>query len=63
MYNIYSERKRLLELNKKEREKKSLLKNNKLHKIKMQKLALNYEKRLKDFIIEVRFLLIMELIL
>jgi hypothetical protein len=54
MYNIYSERKRLLEIDKKIQEKKNLIKMNKIHKIKTKELALKYEKRLKQFIIEVR---------
>jgi len=62
MYNIYSERKKLLELEKKDQEKKNLLKMNKIHQIKTKNLALNYEKRLKKFIIDVRNNLIIYII-
>ena len=58
MYNIYSERKKLLDLDKKEQEKKHILKMNKRHKIRTQDLALKYEKRLKKFIIEVSKIII-----
>ena len=54
MYNLYSERKKLLDWEKKCQEKKNLLKMNKRHKIITKNLALNYEKRLKQFIIDVR---------
>ena len=54
MYNLYSERKKQLEIDKKIKEKKNLIKMNKRHKIKTKDLALRYEKRLKNFIIEVR---------
>ena len=54
MYNLYSERKKQLEIDKKIQEKKNLIKMNKRHKIKTKDLALRYEKRLKNFIIEVR---------
>ena len=54
MYNLYSERKKLLDLEKKCQEKKNLLKMKKRHKIITTNLALNYEKRLKKFIIDVR---------
>ena len=54
MFNLYSERKRLLDLEKKEQDKKNLIKMNKVHKLKTKYLALKYEKRLKQFIIDVR---------
>ena len=54
MYNIYSEEKKLSDLDKKNKEEKENLLNNEKHKEKTSKLALNYQKRIKKFIIDVR---------
>lgn len=54
MYNIYSEEKKLSELDKKYKlEKESLLYNEK-HRQKNNDLVHNYQKRIKKFIIDVR---------
>ena len=54
MYNIYSEEKKLSELDKKYKlEKESLLYNEK-HIQKNNDLVHNYQKRIKKFIIDVR---------
>ena len=54
MYNIYTEEKKLLELDKKNKEEKDNLINNEKHKKKTSNLAINYQKRIKKFIIDVR---------
>ena len=54
MYNIYSEEKKLLESNKKEKEEKENLRYEEKHREKTNHLALNYQKRIKKFIIDVR---------
>ena len=54
MYNIYSEEKKISDLDKKNKEEKENLLNNEKHKEKTSKLALNYQKRIKKFIIDVR---------
>ena len=54
MYNIYSEEKKISELDKKIKEEKELILDNEKHKIKTNNLALNYQKRIKKFMIDVR---------
>ena len=54
MFNIYSEEKKLSDLDKKYKEEKEKLLNDERHKKKTNNLALNYQKRIKKFIIDVR---------
>ena len=54
MYNIYSDEKKLNEIDKILKEKKKELINIQRHKLKTDKLSLNYQKRIKKFIIDVR---------
>ena len=54
MYNIYTEEKKLSELDKKNKEEKEYLISNEKNKKKTSNLALNYQKRIKKFIIDVR---------
>ena len=54
MYNIYSEEKKLSELHKKLKKEKELLLSDERYKQKTKNLALNYQKRIKKFIIDVR---------
>ena len=54
MYNIYSDEKRLSEIEKMQKKQKDILMSNQKHKIKTNKLSLNYQKRIKKFIIDVR---------
>ena len=54
MYNIYSEEKKLKELRKKYNKDKYFLLLNEKHKKKTNNLALNYQKRIRKFIIDVR---------
>ena len=54
MYNIYSEEKKISELDKKIKEEKELILDNEKNKIKTNNLALNYQKRIKKFMIDVR---------
>jgi hypothetical protein len=54
MYNIYSEEKKLSDLDRKYKEEKETLLNNEKHKQRTSNLALNYQKRIKKFIIDVR---------
>ena len=58
MYNIYSEEKKISDLDKKNKEEKENLLNNEKHKEKTSKLALNYQKRIKKFIIDVNIYII-----
>ena len=53
MYNIYSEKKKLLESNKKQKEEIENLRYEEKHREKTNHLALNYQKRIKKFIIDV----------
>lgn len=53
MYNIYCEEKKQSELEKRLKEQKDLLINSKKHRTKTKNLALNYQKRIKKFIIDV----------
>ena len=54
MYNIYSDEKKLNEIDKMLKDKKNALINYQKHKLKTNKLSLNYQKRIKKFIIDVR---------
>ena len=53
MYNLYSEEKKLLESGKKQREEKENLRYDERHREKTNHSALNYQKRIKKFIIDV----------
>ena len=61
MYNLYIDRKKLLEIKKKEQEKIDLVKQEKIHKNKTKNLALKYEERLRKFIISVIYKYIINL--
>ena len=54
MYNIYSEKKKLLESDKKQKEEIENLRYEEKHREKTNHLALNYQKRLKKVMIDVR---------
>lgn len=54
MYNIYSEEKKLLESGKKLKEEKENLRYDEKHRERTNHLAMNYQKRIKKFIIDVR---------
>ena len=54
MYNIYTEEKKISELDKKIKKEKKIILDNEKHKEKTNNLALNYQKRIKKFIIDVR---------
>jgi hypothetical protein len=54
MYNIYSEEKKILESGKKQKEEKENLRYEEKHRDKTNHLALNYQKRIKKFMIDVR---------
>ena len=54
MYNIYTEEKKISELDKKIKHEKEIILDNEKHKEKTNNLALNYQKRIKKFIIDVR---------
>ncbi len=54
MYNIYSEEKKLLESGKIQKEIKENLRYDEKHREKTNHLALNYQKRIKKFMIDVR---------
>jgi hypothetical protein len=54
MYNIYSDEKKLNEIDKMLKNQKKALINFQKHKLKTNKLSLNYQKRIKKFIIDVR---------
>ena len=54
MYNIYSDEKRISELEKIQKREKDLILDSQRHKLKTNKLSLNYQKRIKKFIIDVR---------
>ena len=53
MYNLYSDEKKQSELEKRLKEQKDSIINFKKHKLKTKNLALNYQKRIKKFIIDV----------
>ena len=53
MYNIYSDEKRLSEIEKMQKKQKDILMSNQKHKLKTNRLSLNYQKRIKKFIIDV----------
>ena len=54
MYNIYLEEKKQLEYDKKQKEQKENLRYDEKHREKTNHLALNYQKRIKKFMIDVR---------
>ena len=54
MYNIYTEEKKISELDKKIKQEKEIILDNEKHKEKTNNLALSYQKRIKKFIIDVR---------
>ena len=54
MNNIYTEEKKISELDKKIKQEKEIILDNEKHKEKTNNLALNYQKRIKKFIIDVR---------
>lgn len=54
MYNIYSENKKLNEIEKKMQNEKDLIIQKQKHRDKTNSLNLNYQKRVKKFIIDVR---------
>ena len=58
MYNIYSEEKKLSEIDKKNIQEKDSLIFNERHKQKTNNLVHNYQKRIKKFIIDVRIITI-----
>lgn len=57
MYNIYTEEKKISELDKKIKQEKEIILDNEKHKEKTNNLALNYQKRIKKFIIDVRIII------
>ena len=59
MYNLYVEEKKINEKNKKIKEENEILLDNEKHKLKTNNLALNYQKRIKRFIIDVRFIFLL----
>ena len=54
MYNIYSEEKKISQREKKLKEEKDIQEYNEKHKLKINALFNNYQKRIKKFIIDVR---------
>ena len=57
MYNIYSEEKKLLESGRKLKEQKENLRYDEKHREKTNHLAINYQKRIKKFIIDVSIII------
>ena len=57
MYNIYLEEKRKSKYEKMLKTKKELIARKEKHKIKTNRLSLNYQKRIKKFIIDVRIII------
>ena len=53
MYNIYSEEKKLLEIDKNINQEKDTIINNERHKQRTNNLVNKYQKRIKKFIIDV----------
>ena len=53
MYNIYTENKKINEKKQKIKEEKEQLIYNKKHRIKINNLVLNYQKKIKKFILDV----------
>ena len=53
MYNIYSDEKRISEVEKMHKNEKDLIISNQKHKLKTNRLSLNYQKSIKKFIIDV----------
>ena len=58
MYNIYSDEKRISEIEKMHKNEKDLIISNQKHKLKTNRLSLNYQKRIKKFIIDVSIIYI-----
>ena len=56
MYNIYSDEKRQSKIAKMLKTQKDNILRNQQHKLKTNKLSLNYQKRIKKFIIDVRII-------
>jgi hypothetical protein len=54
MYNIYTEEKKILETDRKIQKQKESLIDLERHKKKTDSLAINYQKRIRKFIIDVR---------
>ena len=54
MYNIYTEEKKISEIDKKIKEEQEAIIFNEKHKLKTNNLVNNYQKRIKKFIIDVR---------
>ena len=54
MYNLYSEEKKILDIDKKVKEEKKQKEDYIKHKSRTNNLSLNYHKRIKKFIIDVR---------
>ena len=54
MYNIYSDEKRQSKIAKMLKTQKDNILRNQQHKLRTNKLSLNYQKRIKKFIIDVR---------
>ena len=53
MYNIYSDEKRQSKIAKMLKTQKDTILRNQQHKLRTNKLSLNYQKRIKKFIIDV----------
>ena len=53
MYNIYSDEKRQSKIEKMLKSQKDTILRNQQHKLRTNKLSLNYQKRIKKFIIDV----------
>lgn len=56
MYNIYSDEKRQSKIAKMLKTQKDNILRNQQHKLRTNKLSLNYQKRIKKFIIDVRII-------
>ena len=54
MYNIYTEEKKIFEKDRKIKKEKESLIDFEKHKKKTDSLAINYQKRIRKFIIDVR---------
>ena len=56
MYNIYSDEKRQSKIVQMLKNQKDTILRNEKHKLRTNKLSLNYQKRIKKFIIDVRII-------
>lgn len=54
MYNIYSDEKRHSMMEKLLKNEKDIILRNQKHKLRTDKLSINYQKRIRKFIIDVR---------